>query len=246
MNVLNFVFPGALGAISGSFLATVIYRLQRGISLVGRSKCPYCGCVIQFYRNVPILSFLFQKGRCAYCGHKISLLYPVVELVGMILWIWAFGCLDVENAILFVWVSSVLIVIGFIDGEYLKIPLFLMLLAACGIFVAVVVGALEWRMVLVGGVFAFVFLSGVRAMYYRIRGVEGLGFGDILLGTLIGGWLGVRGFLFVIIASSTMGLMWFILVSIRCGWDRNRKIPFGTFMSAISIFYVVMKFYFIK
>jgi prepilin signal peptidase PulO-like enzyme (type II secretory pathway) len=82
-----------LGSVIGSFLNVCIYRIPEGISIVSpRSRCPQCGTPIRWYHNIPILSWLFLKGRCAYCGVKVSARYLLVEALTGGLFALFFSC----------------------------------------------------------------------------------------------------------------------------------------------------------
>lgn len=81
MHILSFVLSFIFGTIIGSFLNVVIYRFGSGAGLRGRSKCLVCGKTLRAHMLIPVFSFLFQRGRCAYCGARISRQYPIVELL---------------------------------------------------------------------------------------------------------------------------------------------------------------------
>ena len=116
MSYLQPTLIGVLGLAIGSFLNVVIYRLPRWKQFVtGRSLCPDCGEKIKWYHNIPLVSYLALLGRCAYCGKRISLRYPLVELLNGLSYLyffWQFGwSLDLA---VFAFLSSALIVIFFV------------------------------------------------------------------------------------------------------------------------------------
>ncbi len=86
--ILFFIF--LFGLIIGSFLNCLIWRLHSGESILGRSYCPKCKAKIAWYDNIPVLSYIFLRGRCRHCGRRISLQYPIVELATAILFVLAF------------------------------------------------------------------------------------------------------------------------------------------------------------
>ena len=89
METLRIIFVIVIGLVWGSFLNVVIYRLPRGESLITPpSTCPSCGRRIKWYDNIPVLSYLFLGGKCRFCRNKISLIYPVVESLTAILFLW--------------------------------------------------------------------------------------------------------------------------------------------------------------
>src|SRR6056297_1686255 len=86
--ILTFVF--IFGLVIGSFLNCLIWRLHTGESLGNRSYCPSCRHQIKWYDNIPLLSFLFLRGKCRYCGKNISWQYPAVEFVTAVLFLYSF------------------------------------------------------------------------------------------------------------------------------------------------------------
>ena len=126
-NVIPALIPGLIfiyGLLIGSFLNVCIYRIPIGKTIVkGRSYCPFCNSLIPWYCNIPLFSYIFLKGRCKYCGEKISVVYPVVELLNALLYllIWQVYGLTV-TAVLAAVFFSILLVISFIDLRYWIIP----------------------------------------------------------------------------------------------------------------------------
>ncbi len=113
-----------LGAIIGSFLNVCIYRLPRNESVIRPgSKCPACGAAIRFYDNIPLLSYLILRGKCRKCGQSISMRYAAVELLTALLFSAQFMLLGLspELAVALIF-TSILIVISFVDLEFLIIP----------------------------------------------------------------------------------------------------------------------------
>nr|MCS5652290.1 prepilin peptidase [Candidatus Neomarinimicrobiota bacterium] len=95
----SFIFF-TLGTFVGSFFNVVIYRMPLGESIIKpRSHCPACKTSIPFYRNIPLVSFILQAGKCANCQVAISLQYPAVELINGLIWGWAFYTLPFPDAV---------------------------------------------------------------------------------------------------------------------------------------------------
>ncbi len=87
-NIILGVFVVLFGLSFGSFLNVLIYRIPNEISVISPpSSCPECGNELKWYHNIPIFSWLFLKGRCGFCGEKISVKYPVVELANGVIWL---------------------------------------------------------------------------------------------------------------------------------------------------------------
>ncbi len=124
MVFIYFVLYGLLGAVTGSFLNVCILRIPANQNFVtGRSHCPACGHVLAFYDMVPVLSWLFLKGRCRYCRAPVSIQYPAVELLtasAFLLCLLAKGP-GMESALMCMF-SSILITAAFIDARHMYIP----------------------------------------------------------------------------------------------------------------------------
>ena len=124
MVFIYFVLYGLLGAVTGSFLNVCILRIPENQNFVtGRSHCPACGHILAFYDMVPVLSWLFLKGRCRYCRAPVSIQYPAVELLtasAFLLCLLAKGP-GMESALMCMF-SSILITAAFIDARHMYIP----------------------------------------------------------------------------------------------------------------------------
>ncbi|MEJ2153440.1 MAG: prepilin peptidase, partial [Gemmatimonadota bacterium] len=118
------ILAGLLGLLVGSFLNVAILRLPADMSLVRpRSHCPRCGETLKWYHNVPVVSWLTLRGRCAYCGDRISVQYPIVELTTAGIWagsVYAFGF--TPHAAQAVVMMSILLAVAITDGREYVIP----------------------------------------------------------------------------------------------------------------------------
>jgi len=221
------------GLIVGSFINVCIWRLPRGESVVfPASHCPACNTPIRPTDNVPVLSYLWLRGRCRACRAAISPRYPAIELLhGLValLIVHRFG-LTAEAA---VWgiVSAALIAVIFIDIDHQIIPDVITLPGmALGVVAASSLLSTGWvdsvtGLLLGGGLFyAIAVLSEV------ILKKEGMGGGDIKLVAMIGAFLGWRGMLLTILLASLSGSV-IGLILIARGRDRSAPIPFGPFLS---------------
>jgi leader peptidase (prepilin peptidase)/N-methyltransferase len=247
------------GLVIGSFLNVVILRLPQGISIsTPRSHCPQCKRLIPWYDNVPILSYVILRGHCRKCGKQISARYPLIEALSgvvSVLLYFKFGW-SVEWAIYFAF-SAAMIVLAFIDldhrilpdpitlnGIWLGVlasvylaqpsPLVARLLRTIGLEVTnarviALIGSLIGA--LVGGGL----LWGVAEAYLRLRGIEGMGFGDVKMMAAVGAFLGAPLALLTIMIGSLLGSV-IGLVFIRfAGKSRQYELPFGTFLAAAAI-----------
>jgi leader peptidase (prepilin peptidase)/N-methyltransferase len=256
---MELAFVLILGLVIGSFLNVVIVRLPQGLSIsTPRSHCPQCKRLIPWYDNIPVLSYVFLCGRCRRCNKKISIRYPFVEalsgLVSVLLY-FKFG-LSVEWAI-FLAFCAALIVLAFIDlhhrilpdpitlnGIWIGVlvslylaqpsPLAARLLRTIGIEVsnARVIALLASLLgALVGGGL----LWGVAETYLRLRGIEGMGFGDVKMMAMVGAFLGAPIALLTIMIGSLLGSVIGLIFIRFAGKTREYELPFGTFLAAAGI-----------
>ena len=227
------------GAIVGSFLNVVAYRLPRGESLVHPpSACPSCGTRIKAYDNVPVLGWLWLRGKCRACGAKISPRYPIIEaLTGLLcaMCVLVYGAdSDVWAPLLFV---LLLVPITLIDLEHHIIPNVLVIIGAVGavaLLIAFDPDSLVENLVAAAAAFAFFFLA---AVVYP----AGMGMGDVKLAGVMGLFLG-RAVAPAIFAALIAGTVIGGAIIARYGMAEGRKkgIPFGpwlAFGSLIGLFW---------
>jgi leader peptidase (prepilin peptidase) / N-methyltransferase len=225
------------GAVFGSFLNVLIHRLPRGESpWQGRSRCPHCRRTIRWYENVPVLSFVCLRGRCAGCHERISWRYPAVELAtGLLalLCVAHYGFGGAAGAY-FLFLAA-LLAIACIDWEHRIIPdeLSLGVLALGIVFAATVLPLGVWRGLL-GALVGGGFVWGVGRAYKSWRGVEGMGFGDVKLAAMIGAFLGPVAVLLTIFGAAFMGSVYGMWLVARGGHART-MVAFGTFLAAGAV-----------
>ncbi len=228
------VFSGVLGAIVGSFLNVVAFRLPRRESLVRpRSRCPHCGAQIKPYDNIPILSYLILRGRCRSCAARISPRYPLIEALSAALCV-AVVLSRSSAAAIALGIALVLIVIpvAVIDATHLVIPNRIVL---PGALLALALGSAldpggELRR-LAAGAGAGALLLAIALAYPR-----GMGMGDVKLIAMIGLYLGtgvVPAFAIALISGTLVGA----LIVARKGVAAGRKtaVPFGLFLALGAI-----------
>ena len=228
----------AYGLVLGSFLNVVIHRLPRGMSLLRpRSHCPACGAPVCWYDNVPVLSFLALGGRCRACRAAISPRYPLVELATGILLalvVVRFGVtlVGVEAAVLVL----LLVPLALIDLEHHLLPDALTLPGiVAGAAFSAAGGLVSWRTALLGAVVGGAVPYLVIVVYRLVRGVEGMGLGDVKLLAMAGAFLGWQGVLLTLGIGSCVGAA-VGLALIACGRaGRDTELPFGVFLSAAAL-----------
>ena len=240
---LMLIYAVCVGAVVGSFLNVVIYRVPRGESVVKpRSHCPNCGHLIRWYDNIPVFSWLILRGRCRDCGAPISVRYPVVELVTAILTaliVSRYGLsVAMGEAVVFVWMS---IALGLIDLEHQILPDVItypaVVLGIAGSLAGGLTTPLEAGLgIVVGGGIPI----AVIVLYKAVRGIEGMGFGDVKYLAAIGAVLGVMGCLWVLIVAAILGALVGVGLMIAGRGDGRTALPFGTFLAVASIVYLLV------
>lgn len=231
-----------LGASIGSFLNVCIYRIPNNKSIVfPGSSCPFCKTKIPVHLNIPILSYLFLKGKCKFCSSKISLRYPVVEaLTGFFAMAVVLKFSLSAQALFWFIFIAVLITISFVDMDHQIIPDIISLpgiviFASSSFFIPEITFTDTCTGILAGGGTLYT----VALLYYLIRKEEGMGGGDIKLLAMIGAATGWKGVLFTIFAGSLLGtiagIMIMILTKIA---DSKLRIPFGPYLSAGAVIYI--------
>jgi leader peptidase (prepilin peptidase)/N-methyltransferase len=259
-----------LGLVIGSFLNVVIYRLpiilerewrsqatdllrpadeaapaatpaERFTLSAPRSACPKCKAPITAMQNIPVVSWLVLRGRCASCKAKISARYPVVELATGILsaWVaWHFGFgAPAACALLVTWALIALTGID-IDHQLLPDNITLPLMWA-GLVAAIAVGPtlgaalpVSPKDAIIGAAAGYVSLWLVFHAFKLVTGKEGMGYGDFKLFAALGAWLGWKVLPVVIVLSAATGAVLGILMIAFQGRDRRAPMPFGPYLAA--------------
>lgn len=239
MNTYYVVLVGLMGLAVGSFLNVVIHRLPRGTMWqTGRSVCPNCGEKLRWYHNIPLFSFILLGGRCGFCAKRISLRYPVVELLNTALWLlvlYLFG--SGWQFIGFSLLASGLIAIFFIDLDHQIIPDSITLPGiVVGLALSLAPGGIGIVQsgigVLVGGLGLFLVAIAGDWLFKK----ESLGGGDIKMAAMLGAFLGWQKLLFVFIAASLIGVVASVALMILSSRIRStRMIPFGPFLATAAV-----------
>jgi leader peptidase (prepilin peptidase)/N-methyltransferase len=237
--VNGFIF--FIGMCIGSFLNVCIYRIPAGKSIVRpASACPNCGAVIRWYDNIPLLSYLILRGRCRGCDTRISIRYPIIEvLCGL----FAMTCglqygYGLPALVYFILIAA-LLVITFIDIDHRIIPDIISLPGIpLGFICSFLLPQLKWSDSLIGILAGGGSLLAVAWGYQLITGKDGMGGGDVKLLAMIGAFLGWKGVLFTIMASSLIGTVIGVVLMMRSGKDMKMAVPFGPFLATGAIIYI--------
>ncbi|HBY20539.1 MAG: hypothetical protein A2Y24_07955 [Clostridiales bacterium GWE2_32_10] len=223
-----------VGLMVGSFLNVCIYRIPREESVVlGSSHCTSCSEKIRWYDLIPVLSYLMLKGKCRKCKSKISIKYPMVEVLNAVLYLILFYKYDLAvNFYIFATMASICILIAFIDYEHQIIPdrlVILTLLAALSYRIYSSVQSNVYWIIYDGLIAAFgVFLIFLLLMVFS-RG--GMGGGDVKLIFPIGLMFGVERIAYVLLISSVLASIYGVILLITKKANRKTPIPFGTFLA---------------
>lgn len=246
------------GLLIGSFLNVVIYRLplmlerrwaaecvplQSGNDvpaadapfnlLVPASACPQCQAPIRAWQNIPLLSFLLQRGRCGSCGVAISWRYPLVELLGGLLFAgfaWQYGLSFSWLAACFF--SVMLLALALIDARTRLLPddLTLPLLWA-GLLFNLHGGQVPLADAVIGAVAGYLSLWSVYWLFKLVTGKEGMGYGDFKLLAALGAWLGWMVLPLIILLSSVLGAIAGLTLMALSRHEKGQAMPFGPYLA---------------
>ena len=277
------------GLVFGSFLNVVIYRVPRDLSVVKpRSACPNCGTQIRAYDNIPVVSWIILLGKCRECAHPISVRYAIVELSCGFLFVSAYFHAAPLSSTLGIWTLLKLCTFFFlllglivIDYEHHLLPdvltlpglllglLFSLIVPVSGMpgFIARNFLALRWPLPVIsvidsatGAALGALFIYAVGELYFRLRHVEGMGFGDVKLMSMVGAFLGPKLTLVTIFAGAVLGTIFGLAATLAVWKKRVRRrqkrrekhifgrswasarlmlryyeVPFGVFLGSMAI-----------
>ena len=241
--VLIYLSIFTIGLILGSFYNVLIYRLPRNISIVfPPSHCPSCKTRLRWYDNIPIISFLVLKGRCRYCGERISIRYPAIELTSGLLAVLSYHKwgLTVDGVVYYFFFSA-LLVMSVIDWYYFIIP---PEINVGGLILALAVSPFRKEVSLgeslLGAIVGFSVPMLVYLYYVKVRKMEGIGLGDVILLSFIGAVGGVYAVFVSLALGSFLGLLYVIPLAIRYR-SLSFAVPFGPFLSLGAFIGIFLK-----
>lgn len=248
------VFSLIIGAVFGSFLNVLIYRLPLNKSIITpRSFCPSCEETIPWYNNIPIFSYFILKAKCANCNEKISLRYPIVEGLSAVVTLALFNKIGLSLDLIFALILFyTLIVLSFIDFKYKAVPDYLLLIVFIFAFLVTqfsIFEALKGAFLVSG---AFVLLNFLVTFYIQnikaritkdesLKTQEALGEGDIPIIALLGIVLGVKGALIAIFFSALFAIIPSIYFSIRKKDIQTPFIPYLSLGFTVEYFFNISK-----
>lgn len=244
------------GLMVGSFLNVVIHRLPKMmerewhnncLELQGqeitetskytlakpRSACPSCGHMISALENIPVISYVFLKGKCRGCKAPISMRYPLIEtLTGILIGLvsWKFGY---SGATIFAWIFVfALITLTFIDFDTQLLPDDITLpLLWLGLLFNLNIGFTDLKSAVLGAIAGYLILWSIYWLFKIVTGKEGMGYGDFKLLAAVGAWFGWQLLPAVILLSSVLGAVIGIALIVFAKRGREIPMPFGPFLA---------------
>src|SRR5262245_19429840 len=226
-------FAAAFGAVAGSFLNVIIYRLPLGKSVVWPSSaCPHCGRELSWYENIPVVSWLVLRARCRTCRARISARYPLVEALTAAMfaaawWDYGPGPLLVSRLVF----GCALIALFAIDLEHHLLPNAITLPGIVAVFIFSFFAEPGWIASLIGAVAGYGVLLAMFYFYLWWRKQEGLGMGDLKMLAMIGAFLGWKLMIAALLLASVSGsLVGLVMIATRRA-NLQSLLPYGCFLA---------------
>ena len=227
----------ALGLAVGSFLNVCVHRLPLRLSIVlPSSRCPACDVTLRWFDNLPVLSYLVLKGRCRSCHARISPVYPLVEIVTAIMFVWYYLQLGWQPLLgMRLVFACAMIVLFVVDLRHRILP---NVITLPGIVVGLVASlAVDpgWRAAVPGVILGGGGLYLLAEVYYHVRHQEGLGMGDVKMLAMIGAFLGWQLMLVTLFLASLLGSIIGVGMLAAGLSDSKYALPFGSFLALAAI-----------
>ncbi len=201
--------------------------------MLPRSHCPKCKKNIPIYHNIPLISWLVLRGRCAFCQAPISIQYPAVELVTALMSVAIFAYFGATYqgcaALVLTWSLIALSVIDFktfLLPDDITMPLMWLgiLLGIYGVFT-------DLESSVIGAMAGYLFFWGVYQLFFLLTGKQAMGYGDFKLLAALGAWLGWQQLLFIVLCASALGSLVGLSLIIFFGRNKNAPMPFGPYLA---------------
>lgn len=222
-----------LGLLIGSFIAALSFRMPRNVSIAhGRSFCPDCKKQIQWFDNIPLLSFILLGGKCRYCHHKISIRYPLIELGTALVFAFSYSQFTTHQSLSFLpWpvflsLVAILVAIFVIDWEHQIIPDELIFVGVGLVFATFIISDFSN---IFGHIFAGFTASLFLLLIHLLTLGRGMGLGDVKLAVLLGLILGVQSISWLFVSFLLGGVLGLVLIILRRAKMADR-IAFGPFL----------------
>ena len=254
----------ALGLVVGSFLNVVIHRLpkimeaqwardcadyhdeplpsEEPLSLAyPGSQCPHCNTKIKAWQNIPVVSYLVLRGRCASCEAAISIRYPLVEIITALIWVICGLSFGVSNALAgALLLTAVLVTLTAIDLDHQLLPDSLTLpLLWIGLLLNMMGTFTSLESALLGAVFGYLSLWSVYWLFKIVTGKEGMGYGDFKLLAALGAWFGLGALPTIVLLSSLVGAALGLTLILTGKQSRETPMPFGPFLAGAGLIHLL-------
>jgi len=259
MNDLNFyagLIVVCVGVMVGSFVNVLTHRLplmvlaepEASHSLTfdlshPASHCPYCKTPLRAWHNIPILSFLWLRGLCAFCKHPIGWHYPIIEFVTGLIWLacawrWGIGA----SALCWAWFGTSLLALSVIDWRTTLLP---DALTQTLLWAGLIACAAQWvdlplERSVFGGVAGYVSLWSVAYVFERVTHTKGMGAGDFKLLAALGAWLGPLALIPLVLLASTTGVVVGLTLRHKGQLQEGGYLPFGPFLAGSACLIAVL------
>ncbi|MDJ0611683.1 MAG: A24 family peptidase [Kiloniellales bacterium] len=219
----------------GSFLGLLAHRLPSDLPWIGgRSVCPACRATLGWRDLLPLVSWIASRGRCRHCGKAIGAVYPALEIGATAVALWSLATLPGWLAWATAALGWCLLLLAVIDARHMILPngLTLPLIPAGLCIIAVIDPDRIWGH-LAGAVAGFLFIAAVALVYRRLRGHDGIGWGDAKLLAAAGAWLSWQGLPGVLLLASASGLALVLLLALIGTRELSGRqaVPFGPFLA---------------
>jgi len=244
--ILLYVF--VIGICIGSFLNVVILRGLSGENIViARSKCPKCNNQLKWYMNIPLLSYIFLKGKCAFCKEKISIQYPIIEFITGVSFLGSYLVFGLSLKTLFVCIFLccfiVLATTDILETVIIELHTYI-LLAAALLYSFLNLGEVTILYSVIGAIFAFVFFEIIARLGYLFTSYRAFGEGDSYIALGLGAIFGIKNFIILVFLSFLISSSFAIPFLIKKAYnEKNIKLFFSYLITLFSIILLFIAFY---
>jgi len=230
INSMLAIAAAILGLLVGSFLNVVIYRTPRGENIAfPASHCPSCNTPLKWYHNIPLLSWIFLGGKCAYCKEPISKQYPIVELLNALLWFGLFLKIGAVWYFPFVAASfSALLALSVIDIKYMAVPDSVNFFALVMALVSPKILHLDWSNPILDAAVAAGGLWTLAKIIALVARKEAMGGADVIVAGIMAALLGFPGFFIAIFLSAIIAIIPSLLA-------KDTMVPFVPFLAIATL-----------
>ena len=228
------IISSLIGLSLGSFINVCVYRIPRNISIMRKSFCPFCEMPLRWLELIPVASFIIAGGKCSACGKRISILYPVTELIvpvffAAILIKYSFSLFALRLSVFFLF----MITVAMIDWSHLIIPNTIIAFGlTAGLIIGFIMGRDEFIYGIISSLLSFGTVFGIYVLGNYIFRKQAIGMGDVKLAALIGLFLGYKQFLIALWFAALFGAIYGLINSNSI--KHQSVVPFGSFLALSS------------